>query len=454
VGAAGIGATALIGTRVNSHKPRGTVVVVGAGLAGLSAAQELRAAGFRVTVLEARGRAGGRVHTFRFPDGQVAEAGGEFIDSAHTTIRAYARHFGLPLDDLRKAGSDNPGSVYRGGVLRGDGSLYGGVVGREVDRFQAALDRVADPVDPSAPQTVARLDHRSAADFLDGLNLDPLARELIEHSVIRDDYTVEAADLSLLFLAAGNNLDPHERESGVEAFRIHGGNSRLVRAFGDDVEVDRPVERIVRNSHGVHVSSGGRTYRGDACVLAAPLPALRHVAFEPALPARLGQAIAELQYGTGTKAALHYRRRIWRSQGFNGDTFTDLPLSTSWEATNAQRGRAGVLLAYTMGSPGRAFSRVDGRARVAEVASELDEIYPGSRALLDSAHTVAWANEPYNGGTYTAFAPGQVTRFWAALRRPPWPVVLAGEHTDTHTAYMEGALRSGRRAARIVASRL
>src|SRR5262249_4112182 len=143
--------------------------------------------------------------------------------------------------------------------------------------------------------------------------------------------------------------------------------------------------------------------------------------------------------GTGAKVALQYATRVWRSQGFDGDTFTDLPISTTWEATDAQRGTSGILLAYMVGAPGAEAAARDDDARVAAAAADVERIYPGSRARLGAARTVAWTDELYSGGTYTAYAPGQATAYWRALRRPIGRIVLAGEHTDAFTGYMEGA---------------
>jgi monoamine oxidase len=118
-----------------------------------------------------------------------------------------------------------------------------------------------------------------------------------------------------------------------------------------------------------------------------------------------------------------------------------------WEATDVQSGRPGILLGYTMGRAGEAFTALSDRERIAEAAREINVVYPRSQAQLRRSATAAWAKERYTGGTYTAYAPGQVTSFWRALRRPHERVYFAGEHTDEYTAYMEGAVRSGRRAA-------
>jgi monoamine oxidase len=186
-------------------------------------------------------------------------------------------------------------------------------------------------------------------------------------------------------------------------------------------------------------------------VLATPLPPLRRVSFSPPLPAPLDRAVAELQYGVGTKTVLQYERRFWLAAGFSGATETDLDVFGTWDATEAQHGRSGILMAYTMGAGGRRFTALPDAARIRAAADQLETIYPGSRALLRSTATVAWANEPYTGGTYTAFAPGQMTRFWRALRRPYGRIHLAGEHTSAYSGYMEGAVRSGQRVAAAIA---
>jgi monoamine oxidase len=430
------------------------VVVVGAGLAGLAAAYELRRAGFEVVVLEARDRVGGRVRTVRFADGQHAEAGGEYVDAIHTTMRRYVRHFGLHLEDVRLQGTDFPGAAFLHGRRRSFDAAFNADVQYAVDRFDGRMATLAGDVDARDPRGVA-LDARSAADLLDDFALRSRSRLLVAHDYIRDDYTVEPPDLSALFFAQGYKLTAHLSNSGTEAFRIRGGNDqlphRIAGALAGAVHLRTPVTRVVARPDGVRVEAGGDRVDAEHCVIAAPLPPLREVDFVPALPTAMAEAIATLQYGTGTKTLVQYATRFWREQGLDGDTLTDLPISTTWEATDGQPGRPGVLLVYTMGKPGAAFTSLPDTRRVEKVVADLDRIYRGSRALRRDAHTFAWARERYSGGTYTAYAPGQVTRFWRELRRPVGRIHFAGEHADAFTGYMEGALRSGVRAATVIA---
>jgi monoamine oxidase len=430
------------------------VVVVGAGLAGLAAAYELRAAGYEVVVLEARTRVGGRVHTVRFPNGQHAEAGGEYIDTIHHSMRRYARRFALDLEVVRQQGSDLPSAVYTRGRRRTFDAAFSRESKRAATRFDEHMDALAQRIDVDDPRG-PELDSRSAADVLDELRLPSPARELVEHATIRDDYTVEPSQLSALFLAQGYKLTDNLPASGVEAFRIRGGNDQLPASFaarlGSAIHLGSPVTRITASSDRVRVHVDGDTVDAGHCVIAAPLPPLREIEFSPALPASVANAIAHLQYGIGTKTLAQYASRVWLSQGFDGDTLTDLPISTTWEATDGQKGRTGVLLVYTMGRPGSTFTALPDARRIDEVAADVDRIYPGSRSQLRDAVTIAWARERYSGGTYAAFAPGQVTRFWRELRRPLGRIHFAGEHTDAFAGYMEGALRSGGRVARAIA---
>ena len=255
----------------------------------------------------------------------------------------------------------------------------------------------------------------------------------------RDEYGVEPSELSLLFhlqlYAATRDLP----DSGIERYRIRGGNDLLPTALarGLDVRLGTPVTRIERRRAGVRV--GG--VDADWCVFAAPLPAARAIEFAPALPPTLAAAVAGLQYGAVSKTPIQYRERFWVKSGFTGDTVTDLPIGTTWDATNAQRGTSGVLITYASASAG---------TTVAQAVSDVDRVYPGSAAEATVGAIAHWPREPFSGGSYTAYAPGQMTKFHAALRRPVGRVILAGEHTDTFNSYMEGAVRSGRRAAHAI----
>ena len=162
---------------------------------------------------------------------------------------------------------------------------------------------------------------------------------------------------------------------------------------------------------------------------------LASIEFEPRLPPTLGAAVERLAYGNGVKAALQYERRP------TGDVISDLTFQTAWSAG----GR--LVTALSTGRHGLLLGSVSRRTRPLLVADELDDVYPGSRGLYERGDSVAWHTDGWSQGTTVAYAPGQVNRFQAALRRPVGRVHFAGEHTDAFAGTMEGAVRSGRRAA-------
>ncbi len=441
-------------------RARGSVVVVGGGLAGLACALDLQAAGWRVTVLEARNRPGGRVYTVRRPFGarQHAEGGGEFIASTHRLMHDYVRRVGLELEDTRDALDFRlDGVVYLGGARRRSSAVFADGTEREIDRFRRRVDALARGVDPFDPPAAgSALDIRSAAYLLDRLALPRRARFLVEQD-LRSRFSVEPHNISLLFLCQHARRDAHLTASGARAYRIRGGNDQLVRALADRVEdlrLEATVQRIELYARRVSAFTQHSRVDADFCVLAAPLPAVRStIEFHPGLPAVLEQAIATLRCGNAAKTMVQYERRFWRRLGRSGSIVTDLTFQTAWEATASQSGRPGILLTYTTGGDAVLLGTRPDAVRILLAADEIDDVYPSTRALVDRGSSIAWQNEVPSGGSYVAYGPGQVTRFWRALRRPAGRLYLAGEHTDAYCGTMEGAVRSGRRVATAIAGR-
>jgi monoamine oxidase len=201
------------------------------------------------------------------------------------------------------------------------------------------------------------------------------------------------------------------------------------------------------------VVAGGLRVEADYCVVTAPLPALRAVDLHLNLPRRVREAIARVQYGDVVKTALQYRRRFWADEGWSGTTVADLPIQASWDATGSQPGAGGVLMTYSAGREAERVGAAPVRARIDSAERQLAQVYPGSDGLAVAGASVAWGRERYSGGAYSAWGPGQYTRYWAALRRPYGRVHFAGEHTDVYASYMEGAVRSGQRVATAIEAR-
>ncbi len=437
---------------------RGRVVVLGGGLAGLTAAYELERAGFSAQLIEARDRLGGRVHTVRdFASEQHGESGAEAIDTKQLEIQRLCRRFGLPLENAYSGYGRRRATVYRHGRNRTGSEFATPAVKREMDRFWAAIDRLARPLRGSDPTANggARQDRYSVADLLDRMYVGGRARWLLE-SRIASDYGFPVERLSLLYVTLSERLAADQPAGGVERYRIKNGNSTLVdeltKRLVTPPMLSAPATAVRWGDSGIEVDTdGGETVAGERLVIAAPTFALRSVDFSPALPGREASFIAEIDLCAVAKTLIQYDERVWRRQGRTGGSTTDLPIGQTWETTDQQGGAPGILIAYTSGHRGERTAAIDATARNDQARDDIDRVFPGSGKLAGDSYSVAWKSEPYSGGCWAAYSPGQISEHWLGLHRPTGPIHWAGEHTEPINGYMNSAVASGMRAAREIA---
>jgi monoamine oxidase len=427
----------------------GRVVVVGAGLAGLTCARQLLRAGVDVVVLEATDRPGGRVRTVRsFAAGQYAESGAEWVDTIHHRMHALAAEHDVMVEpkgqvwDRMRAWLDVDGESLSADVAR---RRFG--LDAELDRFGALLARVTagvdDPAHPERHPDAAAADARSIADLITDADLGPVARLLVARNM-QGEFACEPREISTLFVAQQRAL--YEGPDVVRAHRIVGGLDRITDAMaaglGDTLRLGQTVVAVRHDDEGAEVVTRDGSVAGEKVVLACALPPLRSVRFDPPLPVALARAMTELQYGAVTKSAMQYGERAWNP----GYLTTDRDIQRVYEPTTSQPGDAGILLAYTGGDDSRQLDVLDEAGRIAHVAAQVAAIHPALGAA-QGAFSRSWRIDPHFGGAYVVYGPGQVTAHWPALRRPYGSLVLAGEHTATFTGYMEGAVESGEQAA-------
>jgi len=441
-----------------------TVTVIGAGLAGLSAAYDLHRAGWKVTVLEARERVGGRVYSVRsFSNGLVAEGGGEFIEDSHTRMLAYAKQFNLQLGRVgswQKQAGDWGAFEGKSGALS-DEKIWGTNLHTEIEKVWDAVSElgkyVPDPNQPQAARDAERLDAQSALDWINALEAHPLAKNcFIQH--IRSEYTTEPECFSLLDLAR-NSAMYYGTDERQPNWRVVGGNDLIPRALADalpDVRMNAAVISIRTLPDEVAVTyKQADTYltiNSTFAILAIPLTTARLVEFNPPLPSAHQRMVNEVSYGAVTKVMIQYRKRFWDDRGWNGRLTTDSPIVMTWFATSHLQSEGGIITAYTGGEPGAKLSALSDEERIRVAVAEIEKIFPGSSDLVEHTATIAWLNEPYTRASYMALAPGQVTAHWRTLSEPAGRLFFAGEHTTAIQGFMEGAVESGQRAAASIIS--
>ncbi len=436
-----------------------TVTVVGAGLAGLSAAYDLHRAGWKVTVLEARPRVGGRVYSIRsFAHGQVAEGGGEFIEETHTRMLSFAKQFNLQLGGVGSWQGQKEDWASFGGVAGpvSDASLWGTDLQMEIERVWSALAElgqlISDPYQPQAARDAARLDEQSAFDWIQSLDVHPLAKnDFIQR--IRSEYTAEPERFSLLDLAR-NSAMYYMGGHAHQNYRVAGGNDLIPSALANalpDVRLNSVVTsvRVLPDEVVVTVKQNEShlTLHSAFAVLAIPLTTARSIDFHSSLPAEYQRMINEISYGAVTKVLIQYRERFWKTRGWNGRLINDGPIVMTWHATSHLDAEAGIITAYTGGEPGARLAGLSDEERIRSAVNEIENLFPGSSDLIEHTATVAWPNEEFTRGAYMALAPGQVTAHWRELMNPAGRLFFAGEHATVWQGFMEGAVESGQRAA-------
>jgi len=442
------------------------VVVAGAGLAGLAAALELVRRGHPVTVLEARGRPGGRVHTLRdgWSDGLYAEAGAVYVPEHHTHTVGYARELGVPLVPARArrgggarcfvAGRSvtlRPGAPTAWPLaLRADeaGLTPGALLSRYLD---PVLERIGDPDHPSWPGEAAlELDGVSLAELLLRRGASPAAVRLMRLGYL-DEWGDGVDACSALSLLRDRALLGH---GGV--FRIDGGTDRLPRAFAARLEprirYGAAVRSVEHGPWGVRVAfdQGGarETAAGDFLVCALPFPVLRSIPVTPGFSPGKRRAVQGLRTTSVTRVYLQLRRRRWDAAG--AAVPTDLPVMHLVEATVGQPGERAILEAFITGPNARRVAAMEPGERIRFALEQAARVHPRVPRVFEHGASVCWDADPWALGDYAWFAPGEMRSFLPHLATPEGRIHFAGDHTSACPGWMQGALASGIRAAEAV----
>ncbi|HKG22838.1 MAG TPA: FAD-dependent oxidoreductase [Blastocatellia bacterium] len=439
------------------------IVVLGGGLAGLAAAYELKLAGHKVTILEARKNPGGRVRTLRnFSDGLYAEAGPISFPQDHEFTWGYASDFKLPLRPAFKFGLESVahvrGSRFRiasNGAANVPFSLKASERQAGVFNLPALYlsDYMGDVGNPRRanwpPDHLREIDQVSLKQLLGDLGASDGAIDLIE-----------ASQLGLL----GFGLDSFSALDGVVTekiatggafYEIMGGNDLLPNAFKKKLKKNFKKQCVVRRIEQddarvtvTYLNNGEQqTITADRVICTLPFPILNEIDISPALSEEKQRAIRELKLTPITRTYLQFRSKAWEADGLSGYGNTDLAIQNTYSPTLTQGGERGILASYTGGARALELGAMTESERQALVLRRMNSLFGDLSGKFERSTSQIWHLDEFARGAFAYFEPGQMTSLLPVAQRPEGRIHFAGEHTSAWHGWMNGALESGNRAA-------
>lgn len=454
------------------------VVVVGAGLAGLTAGRELVEAGKSVAVLEADRRVGGRTLNHDLGGGQAVEVGGQFVGPTQDHILALAD----AVDVKRFPGYLNGPTAY---IADGQVSRYDptGPLGDippdypvlpDLAQLVTRLDEMARTVPPDAPWSApdaGALDAQTVDSWIRANTVNTKRSIEVFDLFLNSFYGNRVDDVGFLFFLGqiagmGNERNPGKLEralaskSGAQDSRFHGGSQlvsiRVAQRLGRRVVLGSPVRRIEQRGGRVVVVSDRRTFSARRVIVAIPPPMVIEIRWDPVLPVAHDALRRRMALGTLAKVHAVYDEPFWRKDtgtwravkigGVVKEMFDNTPPS----------GKPGILLGFLGGHAWREWTPRAAGERKQAVLADFAQAF-GARALKPIDYFEQdWTQEPWiRGGPVSVLAPGTTTDFLPELAEPFGRAHWAGTETSPYwNGYMDGAVRSGERAAKEVLDRL
>ena len=418
---------------------RPKVIIIGAGFAGLAAANYLHQKKIDFVILEARNRVGGRVYSHVMDEGEnlVIELGAEWVGNSHKRLHDLCNDFGL---DLVNNQFDSH-LIYKGQYYKPNEWSYS-------EGWIKKFKSIIDGYEKLTPAQKIQIDKMDWWRFLvengcEGRDLD--LRELLDSTDFGESIRHVSAFAALAEYAESS-------EKNEMDLKIKGGNSLLGQRIAEKIGLGKiclqhAVNKVVQDSKGgVKVyCDNGQMFTGDKIICTAPTFAVKKIKWQPGLPLDQVNAMNELQYARINKNPLLFSERFWQHEGF--DMVTDQSPHYFYHATKNQSSKKGVLISYSIGEKAAVVANQGDEWKASMVQQTLEPHFGNVRKLLEKQANYYWGNDQFSHGAYAFYGKGQWFRVRKTLGRSHIHTHFAGEHLADWQGFMEGAVETGEAAA-------
>lgn len=459
--------------------PKPSIAIIGAGIAGLNAAWELKKENLSATVYEARSRIGGRMHSVDMGNGLIADLGAELINTDHADMLKLVEDFGIELFNRKQDQASVPfpkSAYYFNGISLSEPELADDLrlIVEQITKDAALLDQDWDQY---APQ----FDELSVKDYLD-LHADKITKPYLNalfSDVMRTEFGVEPEESSaiqfILVLPVIDGQSVDLLSYSDETFSVIGGSAKITDALGaqlnGQIQLGKRLVKIKKHEKKFQLSFADNSgVLADVVIIAIPFPVLDGIDIQAPLPKQLRRFIKEAKLGANEKVIAGFADRFWRSpNGFTDAAWSDLGFSEVWDETERQPDRDdGALNFFLGGDQARHLGKRDEVIQLGKkFINQLNHFIPSANASSTNQFiNSVWTKSPLTTGGYANYKPGQLTRFgglfWVESdnaderqRVNAGNLIFAGEHlSDAFYGFMNGAAQTGRLAAELVLERM